>query len=339
VRTMTIAGGTVSVYGLIMALAALFSVILCRKTFRLKKISDRVLTWAMVLTIPLAVLFGRAAYCCMRAGWFGQKGIGWYFQFGDGGFVLFGAILGAGIAVLLTARITGEGAGRIADAMAQPACVMIFLGRLAEIFAGEGYGWAISDWFSVDAFDAEEYTGLSIFHLEDASFFERLPFAVQDSYGQWCWAVCILEALIAVLILIWLIRGEFRADGDQALTFLLLYSATQIFTESMRQDSVLRWGFVKANQIVGAVVFTSIGIYWARRAKGKLPRAALRWCGVVLAILVIIAMEFAVEKKIVPIEWLPADGCYLIEILACAGIIACILGMRDAPFKESKTIK
>jgi len=45
--------------------------------------------------------------------------------------------------------------------------------------------------------------------------------------------------------------------------------------------------------------------------------------------------EFAVEKKIVPIEWLPVDGCHLVEFAACAGFLALILPLRDAPFKKT----
>ena len=108
-----------------------------------------------------------------------------------------------------------------------------------------------------------------------------------------------------------------------------MYAVSQLLCESMRQDSLLRWGFVRVMQVIGAAVIVAVQLYWTLRPghpAGKKP--VLRFVGTVVCFLFVIAMEFGVEKKIVPLEWFPVIGCHLVMLLACAGMLACILPLR-----------
>lgn len=190
----------------------------------------------------------------------------------------------------------------------------------------QGYGWCISDWFSVDAFDPEEYSGMSLFHLEDIDFFCRWPFAVENQmYGEFYWAVYMAEALIALVITLLLLRTVTKRPGWLAVKALVMVCAMQLLGESLRQDAVLRWGFVRVGQILGAVVLVAVLMFCCLKAsKASKKLMAGSWLGLLASFGLFMAMEFALEKKIVMLEFLPMDVCYLIMTFSCIGMIYAI---------------
>lgn len=310
---------TIYPYGLSMAAAAVIALLLGGFSFRKAGIKADALSWFAVLALPMGLLGARIAYCLATLDWVLQEGFSFFFQFTRGGYMLYGALAGGALALWLTSRITGESFARMADRLAVPVMVMILLGRLAEGLVGQGYGWCVEDWFMEDS-------GMSLFVLEDPFFFYRLPFAVPDMYGNYNWAVFIPEALAAGLIALAVWRTRPRREGGRALLALLLYAATQVLGESLRQDAVLRWGFVRINQILCALIIAGLLIHCMLRAPH--PRAGQLVglsAGMLVCMGVVIAMEFALEKKISAIEFLPMDVCYLIMVLACAGLVLCVL--------------
>ena len=318
-QTLQFAGLTLYPYGLALSAGTILSLLLARCAFRRAGIRPDALSCFALLAIPLALLGARAAYCLAALDWVMQEGFSFFFQLTRGGYMLYGAVLGGVIALLLTARLTGEGFAAMADALAVPVMVFILVGRLAEGLVGQGYGWCVEDWFMEDS-------GMSLFVLEDPSFFYRLPFAVPDMYGNYNWAVFIPEALAAGLIALAVWRTRPRREGGRALLALLLYAATQVLGESLRQDAVLRWGFVRINQILCALIIAGLLIHCMLRAPHPRVRQLVGLsAGMLVCMGVVIAMEFALEKKISAIEFLPMDVCYLIMALACAGLVLCVL--------------
>ena len=317
--TMHLGSLTLYPYGLALCAATALALALAGLAFRRHGLKAGALSWFALLGIPLGVMGARLAYCLAALDWVMQEGFGFFLQLNRGGYMLYGALAGCALALWLTARITGESFARMADRLAAPAMVLILLGRLAEGLVGQGYGWCVEDWFMEDS-------GMSLFVLEDPSFFYRLPFAVPDMYGNYNWAVFIPEALAAGLIALAVWRTRPRREGGRALLALLLYAATQVLGESLRQDAVLRWGFVRINQILCALIIAGLLIHCMLRAPH--PRAGQLVglsAGMLVCMGVVIAMEFALEKKISAIEFLPMDVCYLIMALACAGLVLCVL--------------
>ena len=261
--------------------------------------------------------------------WVAQEGIGFFFRFTSGGYLLYGAAAGAVLAMLLTARVTGERFARLLDASAAPAALMIALCRLAEGLAGEGYGWGVEDWFMEDM-------GMSLFTLEDPSFFCRFPFATMDMYESWTWAVFVLEAMLALIICAAVLRAKERRPGGRAVLLALLYAASQVLCESLRQDAVLRFGFVRINQVIGAVVIAGLvtlcALLDADRSGKIYVKASV---GVIIGMLLVVAMEFALEKKISAIEWMPMDVCYAVMTAACGLMIASVLPLWRRAFPEA----
>lgn len=308
-------GLTVYPYGLAVALAAAAALLLAGAQARRARLAPGTLSWVTLLAVPLAVLLSRTLYCLVCLDMSG------FFRLTEGGFTLYGAMLGVLLAVFFTARITRQPFARLADALAAPGALMIALCRMAEGLVGQGYGRYITDWFD------PEY-GMSLFHPEDVSFFQHFPFAVRDMYDEYSWAIFVLEAVLALVICLVLLRAKERAPGGKALLFVLLYAACQALCEGLREDAVLRWGFVRVNQILSAVAVAVVLLICCLRLADKRTHRPLMlraWCGTLVGMLLVIAMEFAVEKKIVFLEFMPMDVCYCITALAGALMVASIL--------------
>lgn len=328
--TINLASLAIYPYGLALAGAAVIALVMAHFAFRKAQLKPDALSWFAMLAIPMALLGARLAYCLATLDWVIQEGFGFFFQFTRGGYMLYGALLGGLLALWLASHICGESFARMADKLAVPVMVMILLGRLAEGLVGQGYGWCVEDWFMEDS-------GMSLLVLEDPSFFYRLPFAVPDYYENYNWAVFVFEALMAGVIALILQRTRVQREGGKAVLMVLLYASIQILCESLRQDAVLRWGFVRINQVVGAVLIALILLLCyclGKPRKGK--QLAGAFIGMIVSMLVVMAMEFALEKKISAIEFVPMDVCYVVMALACLGLILSILPLWRKAFAPKK---
>ena len=313
-------------YGVCLAVSACMGIALLIRQCAHARLRSSTASILSLTAIPLMLLCSRLFFCLFRFSWFLDKGVVWFFRFDEGGLEFFGGLAGGLLALLITARITKQSTWRLMDAAAAPGMLTYGLIRLSDLAAHQGYGWPVADWFSVDAADPEEFTGMSLFHLEDASFFERLPFAIEDPYyGDWRWAVCVLVALLAFLLLFRLLTLKTRREGTLSLTGLGMLLSLTAICESLRQDDVTKWGVagvIKAGEVMAAVCLALLLALALMRARARirrgqlvmLPAAALCCMGVILA------MEFALEKKISFLTFLPMDMCYLIIIIASFAI-------------------
>lgn len=311
-------GLTLYPYGLAVAGAAVVALLLAVWNFRKAKLDVNILSWFAPLAIVLGLLGARLGFCLASFDYVAQDGLGFVLEFTRGGFMLYGALAGCVVALVIACRICKACPACAADALAVPGMVMIALCRMAEGLVEQGYGWAIADWFAED-------TSMSIFTWADPSILYRFPFGVADYYGGYKWAVFVFEALVALGIAIALTRLMVKRSGGRAVMMVLLYAATQLLCESLRQDSVLRWGFVRVNQVVGAVLIAGVLVLCFCLTKNRDWR---KFAGSFLLMLLgmglVMAMEFALEKKISAIEFVPMDMCYLIMAGACALMIGCI---------------
>lgn len=312
-------------YGLAMAAASAVALLLSVRSFRRAGLKGDVLSRVAGLAVPLGFLGARLGYCLAALDWVAQEGFLFFFQFSRGGYMLYGALAGGLLAAALAARLSGANFAKIVDALAVPLLVMIALGRLAEVFPNQGYGWGIQDWFT------EDY-GMSLIALEDPSFFYRLPFGVPDMYDTYNWAVFVYEAIVACILAIVVYRAKVRRDGGRAVLALLTYAATQELCESLRQDAVLRWGFVRINQVLGAVIIVALlALCYAYTQPRRPGRLTLSAAGVVAGALLITAMEFALEKKFSALEWVPMDVCYVFTAIGSLLLILSVYPLwRDA---------
>lgn len=262
---------------------------------------DTVEIFAM-LAIPLGLVCARLFYCAARLDMYMELGMINVLRLWDGGYAMWGAALGAVLAALLTAKITKQSAVALMDAMAAPAALTMALGRLAEYFSGEGIGQMI---------DTETTPAI----------FQRFPFAVP--HPQWeepCWAIFMLEALAALVILAVLLVRKFRKPGDKAKVFLILYCACQSLFESLRADNFLHWTkvFIRVSQLTAMLVLAGLmlrALYQWRKAPAgaRKPKAWVitNWVILLAGVGVNIWMQFAVQKS----AYIPVWLCYTLMAL------------------------
>ncbi|MBR3335357.1 MAG: prolipoprotein diacylglyceryl transferase [Clostridia bacterium] len=315
-------------FGLLMVLPALGVLVLTAWMMKKAGLKKETAGWFALLAVPLCFALARLGFCLFVIDQImGNEDPGMVFRINEGGFLLWGALGGGMFAAWITGKVTKQPAGKIMDSAILGACLLIAAGRIicGLIFKDQGIGFPLSDWFNTEWLDPEEaeYANrFSLFALEDYSFFERLPFAVQNYYDEWCWAIFVPEAIWAC-ITAWITFRCRAQEGGRTVLFIILYSCGQIVLEAMLRGEVLHlpWlGFVRANQVICAVALvTVICVCLKKLEKGERMKAALRcFAQVIPAMLVVTAMEFAAfEKKITLIQGWPADVCHILAGLSC----------------------
>lgn len=252
-----------------------------------------------VLALPLGLIFARLMYGLCRISLYSEVGYAEILRCWHGGYALWGAIGGVVLAAFLAG---GKGMLKLMDAAAAPAALAIGLGRLAEIFNGEGIGMLVEN--------------------EALCFF---PLAVQNEFGEWYYAVFMLEA-VAALVIFAVLMKKCNPEGWGTKAFFFLFCTCSLLLESLRRDQFLRWLFVRVNQLTAVLVLTGMLVYalvrWVRnpslRRMGKGAVAGC-WAGFVLLAGGCIALEFAVDKA----AWLPVWACYSLMTLFVAAMGLC----------------
>jgi len=274
------------------------------------------------LAIPLCILIGRGAYWICSIEWMKKINVSFWDFAGSGySYMLYGAVVGGFVAAFLTAKITGESFGRVADAAAAPAALLIAAGRFGEYLVNAGFGARILEWF-------DPYETWSMIPWEDPEPICRFPFAVQNYYGTWRFSINLWEGLAAVVFLIVLIALKKRRSGGAATLLLLMYASCQILFESMRKDEVIIWGFVKANQLISALLVLGVLVFcWMKQpqAKKKPAELCIRTVMLLIAAGIIMLMEFALDQKVNFLLWMRADLSYMIMAVCCVWMLLTVL--------------
>ena len=187
-----------------------------------------------------------------------------------------GSVLGAMLAAVLAARLTGERPARLLDALAPAALLMIVLARAAEVFSDFGWGQVIDD------------PALCFF-----------PVAAQDMYGQWHGAVFMLESVLALAVLAAVLLRKWRVPGGRFAFALVCWSMAQIFCESLRAET-LRWGFVSVQQVQCAVFALAVLAIGSVKAGLRGRRLVLPWSVYLLGVALVVGLEYALDKLPMP---------------------------------------
>ncbi|MBR4539292.1 MAG: prolipoprotein diacylglyceryl transferase [Clostridia bacterium] len=295
-------GLPVTAYALCLALSLAAGLALFFLLGKKRGIGQDALWLTALLALPLGLLGARLFYCVARVYYFLEIGLENIPRLWDGGYALWGAAGGVALSAMIAAKREKQPLGKLLDTLAPPAALVIALTRFAEYFSGEGRGLYM-----------------------DQEAFCFFPVSVyRADYDEWHLAVFVWEGLAALIIFAALLRGQ-RKTGNTARLFLLLYSACQIWMESMRRDSTLRWLFVRVSQLTAGLVIvglmTAAAIRWARKAEIRRMKPSgiiLCWAAVLAGVGICVAMEFSVEGKI--FVDLPVWAAYAIMAVCCVGI-------------------
>lgn len=230
--------------------------------------------------IPGALIGARLTYCLTNLTYIqidlGYRFFEFLFQPWEGGFALYGAILGGIVAAWLYGKAAGLDPFLLMNHAAPGAALALALARLGEAFTGQGLGKVL-----------------------DAEALHHFPLAVESLWSEWAMPVFFYEAAAACVIMVvtWrLLRG----DGHPAEVFLALLGVTQILLESWRMDEFIRFGFVRFNQLASAVFMAAVmalRIVRAVRQRGWSRWQTARIVLFALGVGIIIAIEFALDKS------------------------------------------
>ena len=281
---------SVSIYGVGVALSAALFVAVSR---HLNRKSGLDATSLAVYALPLAFVFARLFFCLARFDFvFIEMGVLFALSTWEGGFLMWGALVGAALGGFLASKRHRADCLDTLDGMAAPVMASVALLRLFEYFSTEGRG----------------------LFLEEGSFFRFFPFSVPNAFSEWRLAVFFWEAIAALAILIILLRHTGRR-GDKALLMLIAYGAAQIIFESLRVDSSPKWGFVRVSQVLSAIALFGAGMVRTNMLLGR-RKALARGAIVLLCIAAVGILEWALDKTPLPI-WV----CYVLMCIAMAAAL------------------
>lgn len=276
---LTVGPFTLTAFGLCVTLGALLAVLLAVRLGRKDPGVNASLSLGLAVALG-AVLGGRTAYCLTMLDFIlvDLGGAGFIPQLWQGGYTLYGAVLGGGAGAWIYAKATKQKTSRMLDLAAVGGAAAIACERVGEYFTSQGLG---------------EYI------WEEA--WCRFPFAVQSVYGDWQIPVFFYEALAAAAITIVLACMVNRKPaGRTAETFIILLGVTQVILESLREDEFIRFGFVRFSQLAAAVTMAAVmflRLYRMVKQGGWKPWQIIRLALFLLGIVTIILIEFALDKS------------------------------------------
>ena len=255
--------------------------------------------------IPLALVLSHLLYCVSNFEEY--HSIGDVLRFSEGGYGLYGAMLGVFLAAVIQSRLhrgqTDYALGALCDCLAAGGALGIAAGRLTGVFSMDNVGM--------------EMTRAALCHY---------PLSVYDpSAGHWFLATYRMEAVAELIIFGLLCALPLRKgrNGDTALLFLLLHGAAEVAFDSMQTDALRFPGnsFVMMQQVIGAfsllAVMTVLVLRSVKQEKKCQPYHIVS-SGVYLALIGVAAwMEF---DRISDTNYFRNHGVMLLAMICAAAI-------------------
>ena len=302
--------GSVSVtgYSVCVCVAAMMFSLLVLLRAKKHQIKQETAEWFTLFSLLLGIFCGHFLYCLSLIYQIlpdPEEGIAAFFMPWKGNFMMFGVIGGCVVSAWLAGKITGERMSRILDFSALPICIFIACVRFASPLCGQGYGSEVSEEFL-------HFFPLS--YVPDPEYEDELYFAVFIYEGL---------AALAIGLIISLLKQ--KPAGFKAAYALIFYSASQIFFESIREDQLVEWLFVRVSQIYATLIMLGILIFCLVKAGQK--EAYVR--NLVLYLVLVAAcvfFEFIKDKPAVLGMYIELDNVYchsaMFVLAACMGVVS-----------------
>ena len=276
----TLLGQSVTGFGLGMAGAMLLMLAVMGGWCHARKLGYGVFVRFAALAVPLTLLCSRALFvladCTYYLTTLSNPALA--LRFWDGGYSLVGAVLGFMLAAWLSEKAMRLPGKPLLDGAALALPLGILVERLCEMGTDMGMGKAI-------ATPAFMFLG-----VED-------PLT-----GEWVHPVFYYEAAVAgilfVVLLICALRRK-KTTGSLLGIFTVLFAATQIFFECMRNDNHMVVHFVPVQQVAELLMLLTVLGCWTKRLakKGtKKSQIMLIWLVVIACVVLTVFMEFRIDR-------------------------------------------
>lgn len=268
----TLGGVAVYQYGALLSVAALLCFLMT--ALRAKKVSALGVAAGTFAGLVFGLILSRLLYVfadeTSRADFSFENII----HFTLGGFSMCGALIGASAGCALGAKLSGDRAADLLDALAPGLMLFVCIARLGE-WGGSCIGYSRE--------------------LENADGWLYNSFLAEDGYLR----VYLLEAAAALLIMLLLLfLGSKRKSGFVFLRGMIVYGAVQTLLESLRHDGHMRFGFTGLQHILSfAFLFFAVIVLWVlyRRETGRSGRGIAAAAVVLIAAALCIVLEFFID--------------------------------------------
>jgi phosphatidylglycerol:prolipoprotein diacylglycerol transferase len=236
-----VGGFVLTWHGLLTFIAVALAVFLISRWAKREGIDPDVVYSTAVWAIIAGIIGARAVHVIDRWGDFYSRYPGQIIAIWNGGIAIYGAILGGFVGGAIYALFKRYPVGRLADISAPALLISMAVGRIGDIINGEHIGKTTTmPWGFVYSHPASPTN--QVFSLQ--------PTHPAVAY-ELLWD-------LAVLGMIWPLRGRLRPHGMLFLLYLALYSLGRFFISFVRIDKVWLAGLTQAQLI--AIVLLAITV-------------------------------------------------------------------------------
>ena len=265
----------VYLYGVALALGACLALLMLLVQQKNRSLPDGTALCLTALALPLGLIFARAVYCAFDTNFQSVASLKSVFMLNAGGYSMAGALLGAVLAALLTAKIMRVKFSALMDAFVPALLLFIACERAGEAFTAIGYSRPLSDDLLKGTFLAQS-----------------------DEYDAYL-RTWLLEELAAMVLVVVNRHMKSKKAGDTAIKTALLFSGLQVIFESLRYDQHLKYSFVGVQHILSMVLMAALVIYLAVRVlkTGKNKGLAVTAiCVLPVVAAALVGIEFMIDR-------------------------------------------
>ena len=300
--TFVILGQSVYIYGLFLSVACLLAgSLLLLKTRKTTPRQKNAAALTCLLSPMLGLFFARLVYVAAEVNFAPFLSFQNAVNLRLGGLSMYGALIGAVLGSLISARLGGLKKAEWLDMITPSLFLFIAVARLGE-----------------------QYTTLGISRPLVTGVLDHTFLAVRDEFDAYL-RTYLLESAAALILCAacFLYSKKQRRAGDVFLFGALLFGASQTLFESLRFDAHIRFSFIGLHQVLSAALFSGVMISLAVRLikKKSHQRLAILSLSLILPLLgAIIGIEFMIDRSQVN-KWL-SYAIYMTVL-----IIPCYLGL------------
>lgn len=212
-------------YGIILSVAALIGLIVVIQEGKRYQIHPGFFLDMVLVGVPSAIVGARAYYVIFK--WEDYRDNFWdVFKIWNGGIAIYGALIGAIVAMIFFFHIRGYNFWRIADLCAPGLIIGQLIGRWGNYINQESHGGPVSEDFLRTTLHLPNF-------IVDQMNIEGVYYHPTFLYES-------IWNLVGLLLLLWLRRQPFLRSGELFLTYFTWYSIGRFFIEGLRTDS-LAW--------------------------------------------------------------------------------------------------
>ncbi|QHT60388.1 prolipoprotein diacylglyceryl transferase [Paenibacillus lycopersici] len=270
-------------YGIIIAVGAMLGLFLAIKEGKRFGISQEFFFDMLLIGLPSALIGARLYYVAFEWGQY-KNNPSEIIAIWHGGIAIYGALIGAIIAVSIYTRRKGYSFLRIADICAPGLIVGQMMGRWGNFMNQEAHGGQVSENFL-----------RGTLHLPN---FIVNQMNIQGAYYHPTFLYESLWSLLGLVVLLLLRRVSFLRAGELFMSYFIWYSIGRFYVEGVRTDSLVFAGPAWLASLLKTMWEPMSSFGWGAMEAGKNIRVSqlLAVC-IVLAAVAIIVLRRTVFKQ------------------------------------------